>query len=52
MSGKNEQVSITFFGGEPLLNKPVLRFAIEYSRRLTKLHGKKVFYSTNNNFIF
>ena len=49
MSGKSEQVSITFFGGEPLLNKPVLRFAIEYSQKLAKLHGKKVFYSMTTN---
>lgn len=49
MSGKSEQVSITFFGGEPLVNKSVLRFAIEYSQRLAKLHGKKVFYSMTTN---
>lgn len=49
MSGRSEQVSITFFGGEPLLNKPVLRFAIEYSQQLAKLHGKKVFYSMTTN---
>lgn len=49
MSGKSEQVSITFFGGEPLLNKPVLRFAIEYSQKLAKLHRKKVFYSMTTN---
>lgn len=49
MSGRSEQVSITFFGGEPLLNKPVFRFAIEYSQRLAKLHGKKVFYSMTTN---
>lgn len=49
MSGRSEDVSITFFGGEPLLNKPVLRFAIEYSQRLARLHGKKVFYSMTTN---
>ncbi len=49
MSGRSEKVSITFFGGEPLLNKPVLRFAIEYSQRLAKLHGKSVYYSMTTN---
>lgn len=49
MSGRSEDVSITFFGGVPLLNKPVLRFAIEYSQRLAMLHGKKVFYSMTTN---
>ncbi|WP_343015472.1 radical SAM/SPASM domain-containing protein [Akkermansia muciniphila] len=48
-SGKSEQVSITFFGGEPLLNKPVIRFSLEYSQHLAKLHGKKVFYSMTTN---
>lgn len=48
-SGKSDTVSITFFGGEPLLNKPVLRFAIQYSQQLAKLHGKKVFYSMTTN---
>jgi uncharacterized protein len=49
MSGKSDTVSMTFFGGEPLLNKPVLRFAIAYSQRLAKLHGKKVTYSMTTN---
>lgn len=49
MSGKSETVSITFFGGEPLMNKRVLRFAIEYSQKLAKLHGKKVYYSMTTN---
>jgi uncharacterized protein len=49
MSGRSNSVNITFFGGEPLLNKPVLRFSIEYSQRLAKLHGKKVFYSMTTN---
>ncbi|MDD2459794.1 MAG: radical SAM protein [Kiritimatiellae bacterium] len=49
VSGKSEQVSITFFGGEPLLNKPVFMFAVEYSQKLGKLHGKKVFYSMTTN---
>ncbi|MBI5821379.1 MAG: radical SAM protein [Verrucomicrobia bacterium] len=49
VSGRNKNVSITFFGGEPLLNKPVLRFAINYSQRLAKLHGKKVSYSMTTN---
>jgi uncharacterized protein len=49
MSGRAKEVHITFFGGEPLLNKPVLRFAIEYSQKLGKLHGKKVRYSMTTN---
>jgi len=47
--GKSETVSITFFGGEPLLNKPVFKFAVDYSQKLGKLHGKKVYYSMTTN---
>lgn len=48
-SGNSSQVSITLFGGEPLLNKPVLKFAVDYSQRLAKLHGKSVYYSMTTN---
>ncbi len=49
VSGRSKDVHITFFGGEPLLNKPVLFFAVRYSQRLGKLHGKKVSYSMTTN---
>ena len=34
---------------EPLLNKPILKFAVAYSQRLAALHGKSVFYSMTTN---
>jgi len=49
MSGRTESVHITFFGGEPLLNKPVFRFVMQYSQRLARLHRKKVSYSMTTN---
>ncbi len=49
VSGRSKEVGITFFGGEPLMNKDVLLFAVSYSQRLAKLHGKKVFYSMTTN---
>ncbi len=49
VSGKCDRISITFFGGEPLLNKPVLKFSVAYSQRLAALHGKSVFYSMTTN---
>lgn len=49
VSGRSKEVGITFFGGEPLMNKKVLLFAVAYSQRLAKLHGKKVFYSMTTN---
>jgi uncharacterized protein len=49
MSGKSKTVSITFFGGEPLMNKPGFMFAVEYSQHLATLQGKKVHYSMTTN---
>lgn len=49
VSGRAENVNLTFFGGEPLLNKAVLRFSIQYSQELAKLHGKTVNYSMTTN---
>ena len=43
------QIQITFFGGEPLMNKPVLRKVIEYSQELGKRHDKPVRYSLTTN---
>ena len=47
--GNSETVSITFFGGEPLLNKEVLFFAVNYSQELAKRYSKKIFYSMTTN---
>ncbi len=44
-----DSVSITFFGGEPLLNKPVLKRTIAYSRELGAAQGKRVTYSMTTN---
>lgn len=49
VSGRSRDIHITFFGGEPLMNKPVLRFAVAYSQRIAALHGKKVTYSMTTN---
>jgi len=48
-AGQADSVSITFFGGEPLLNKPVLRQAIQYSQELGTERGKQVHYSMTTN---
>jgi len=48
-AGQAEQINITFFGGEPLLNKPVLRKTIRYSQRLGTEQGKRVRYSLTTN---
>lgn len=48
-AGRADTVNITFFGGEPLLNKPVLRQAIQYSQELGRVQGKRVTYSMTTN---
>ena len=48
-SGENKEVDITFFGGEPLLNKPVIDFVIDYSQKLAANSGKKVNYIMTTN---
>ncbi len=48
-AGDADQIHITFFGGEPLLNKPVLRRAMDYSQQLGAERGKQVIYSMTTN---
>lgn len=43
------EVNITFFGGEPLLNFPVIEDAVHYSQRLGQKWGKDVAYSITTN---
>jgi len=44
-----KHLGLTLFGGEPLLNKPVFRFVMEYSDALAKKHGKKIRYNMTTN---
>lgn len=46
---KQNYINIWFFGGEPFLNKEVIRFAVDYSQKLCKLTGKKVSYGATSN---
>lgn len=48
-AGNSDQLCITFFGGEPLLNKPVMRYVIGYSQQLAKKRNKTVQYSLTTN---
>lgn len=34
-SGKNKELNVAFFGGEPLMNVPVIKKVVEYSRQKT-----------------
>jgi len=48
-AGRATEIYVTLFGGEPLLNKPVLREVIQYSQELGAERGKKVHYSMTTN---
>jgi len=48
-SGARPQVSITFFGGETLLNFDAIRTATEYAEQQAAQHGKRVHYSLTTN---
>ncbi|MGE5558150.1 MAG: radical SAM protein [Bacillota bacterium] len=43
------QIGIIFFGGEPLLNLPVLKYIIEYADQESAKYGKKIFYGMTTN---
>ncbi len=48
-AGDAKDLSLTLFGGEPLLNKPVFKFVMDYSDTLAKKHGKTIGYSMTTN---
>ncbi|MCB9878532.1 MAG: quinohemoprotein amine dehydrogenase maturation protein [Planctomycetes bacterium] len=48
-SGARDQVSITFFGGETLLNFDAIRAATEYAEQQSAGFGKRVHYSLTTN---
>jgi uncharacterized protein len=49
-SGDEKEISVTFLGGEPLLNKPVMKAVIAYSQERIRNNGmEKAFYSLTTN---
>ena len=48
-SGPNKTVHLTFFGGETLLNFPVLKATLAYARRRAAEMGKEVDFSLTTN---
>lgn len=47
--GANGKVSVTFFGGEPLLRFPLLRTAVGEARRMAGERGKGISFSITTN---
>ena len=48
-SGENRVAHLTFFGGETLMNLPVLKFAIPYAQERAREMGKEVDFSLTTN---
>jgi uncharacterized protein len=48
-SGQLDKVHMTFFGGEPLMNMPVVRAAVARGEELSKETGKKINFSLTTN---
>jgi uncharacterized protein len=48
-SGSNESVNLTFFGGETLLNFPVLQTTLAYARERAEEAGKGIRFSLTTN---
>ena len=48
-SGRRTELQVTFFGGEPLLNYPVIREVVNYCRELEKTSSKKFMFELITN---
>ena len=48
-SGNRKNLEVDFFGGEPLMNFPVIREVVAYGRELEKKHGKVFKFTTTTN---
>lgn len=48
-SGDRDAVRITFFGGEPLLNMPVIKWTIDYGNKVAKENNKKIYFGITTN---
>lgn len=48
-SGKRHNIEVDFFGGEPLMNFPVIKEVVAYGRELEKRYGKVFKFTTTTN---
>jgi len=48
-SGERRDLRITFFGGEPFLNFPLIKHGVEFSKKLAKKLGKEISFSVTTN---
>lgn len=48
-SGNRKNLEIDFFGGEPLMNMKVVKFAVDYGRKQAAAHGKEFSFTMTTN---
>lgn len=48
-SQKRRNLEVDFFGGEPMMNVPVVRRIVEYGRQLEKEHNKVIHFTMTTN---
>lgn len=48
-SGGRHNLELDFFGGEPLMNFPVVRQVVEYARSIEKQHNKNFRFTITTN---
>jgi uncharacterized protein len=48
-AAERDEVAITFFGGEPLTNMPLIRASVEYAERRAAENGKRIDFSVTTN---
>lgn len=48
-SGTRRSLEVDLFGGEPLMNMDAVRHAVEYGRKLERLHGKEIHFTITTN---
>ncbi len=48
-SGSRTNLEVDFFGGEPLMNLPVVKRLVAYGRELEQLHNKKFLFTITTN---
>ena len=48
-SGSREHLEVDFFGGEPMMNFPVVEELVAYGRQLERAHGKYIAFTMTTN---
>jgi uncharacterized protein len=48
-SGESKKILVTFFGGEPLLNFPLIKKVVIYANEMASINKKRIYFSITTN---